>query len=272
MATEFHWAFEGVGDTMDHYMELYGDLYGQEPTRLEGNIEGEAKPLIYTLKLPVKGPLGVREKAFTFVFFDPTGEDLQEFYNTDSTDDTVDMLSWYISNSTGIIFLVDPLKIPAIKAQLDENEVERVSSGDWYRPDEMLTKVSDLIRRPLEPGKIGVPVSVVLSKLDVIEPVIPQGSTILKTSPHGEKGAFDLTDGQNVDAEVRGLLQAWGMGSFLKQLKMNYMNYSCFAVSALGMHNNPDGNGRINCPHPHRIEDPLLWIIMKQKIIKARKN
>lgn len=274
----FGGSFEGFDDTMERYTRLYKDrLYGQEPMRLDGtgsfrnNVKGEDLPLIYTLKLRREGPLGRGKKVrlFTLVFFDSAGEDLQ------SSEETMRKLNRYICKSKGIIFLIDPLKIPAVRAQLDEREVGRASSGERYQPDDILVRVSDLIRgdkRLRGSDKIEVPVSVVFSKFDVIEPIIPRGCTILEPSPHCEEGVFDLSDWHNVDAEVQGLLQTWGAESFLRQLEMNYESWSCFTVSALGMHNNPGSDGRIDRPRPHRIEDPLLWLLVKQKVIRARKR
>lgn len=274
----FDGSFEGFDDTNERYSQLYkNQLYGALPTRLERtrtfreNPRGEDQPLIYTLKLKQRGPLGRGEeiRLFTLVFFDSAGEDLQ------SSEEIMRTLNRYICKSKGIIFLLDPLKIPAVRAQLDEGEVKRASSGDWYQPDDILLRISNLIRSDKgmrASDKIETPVSVVFSKFDVIEPIIPRGCTILEPSPHCAGGAFELADSENVDAEVQGLLQSWGAESFLRQMEVNYKNYACFTVSSLGMHNNPDAEGRISRPRPHRIEDPLLWLLVKQGVIKTKKG
>lgn len=276
----FGGSFEGFKDTTERYTRTYKEpLYKfgtcfertRSAAETRGRPEEENLPLIYTLKLPVKGPLGLGKKVqmFTLVFFDSAGEDLQ------SSEENMRRLNRYICMSKGVVFLLDPLKIPAVRARLDEGEVRRASHGDWYQPDDILVRVSNLIRREQgvqDSEKIQVPVSVVFSKFDMVEPLIPRGCTVLEPSPHCGEGAFDLSDWHNVNTEVQGLLRTWEAESFLRQLEMNYKNYSCFAVSALGLHNNPDAGGRISRPHPHRIEDPLLWILMKRKIIKAKKK
>ena len=97
---------------------------------------------------------------------------------------------------------------------------------------------------------------------------MPEGSTVLETSPHCARKAFSISDGHVVDGEIRGQLRHWHDESFLSQLETNYEKYSFFAVSALGMDNNPRADSRIDMPRPHRIEDPLLWILMERGVIK----
>ena len=120
-------------------------------------------------------------------------------------------------------------------------------------------------------GKIDIPVAVIFSKFDAIEPIIPKGCAILNNSPHCKEKAFVLSDWHNVNSEVQGLLRTWGAESFLAQLDVNYTDFSCFAVSSLGLNNYPTADLRIKRPRLHRIEDPLLWILMKLKVIKSKK-
>ena len=72
-----------------------------------------------------------------------------------------------------------------------------------------------------------------------------------------------------VDAEMRSLLASWGMQSFLMQAQANYRNYSFFAVSSLGLHNAPDSAGHVHRPLPHRVEDPLLWIMAENGLMRC---
>ena len=65
------------------------------------------------------------------------------------------------------------------------------------------------------------------------------------------------------------MLQIWNAGAFTSQLETNYTTYSYFTVSALGLNNNPTENGKIQRPRPHRIEDPLLWLLYKNGVIKG---
>lgn len=209
-------------------------------------------------------------ESFTFVFFDTAGEDLED-------EDTMSTVNKYICKSSGIIFLLDPMQIPAVRNQLDDETIARASSVDWRvvsESDDIMTRVSRLIRNAnnLPDGKtIDIPVAAVFSKFDAIYSIIPEGCTVLETSPHCNKKSFFLPDWHNVNSEIQGLLKEWGADSFMSQLNVNYSDYSYFALSALGLGNNPLEDRSIDKPRPHRIEDPLLWLFMKNGVIKSSK-
>lgn len=277
VAPAFGGSFEGFDDTMERYEQsfgrkLYVDLQKLDLTQssLQNVNNGAYRPLIFSLKLQVKKGLKETINRYTLVFFDTAGEDLDDA-------DTMSTVNKYICKSAGIIFLLDPMKIPAVATQLDEDVIKRASSVSWQRAgrsDDILVRVSNLIRndRSLKSSdKIDVPVAVVFSKFDAIEPIIPQGCAILANSPHCKEKAFVLSDWHNVNSEVQGLLRTWGAESFLSQLEVNYTDYSCFAVSSLGLNNNPTSDMKISRPMPHRIEDPLLWILMKLKVIGSKR-
>ena len=135
-----------------------------------------------------------------------------------------------------------------------------------------MANISALIRqsRGLKPTRpIDIPVAVAFSKFDEVEPIVPAGMTVRAPSPHCDAGAFSMTDRMAVDAEMRSLLASWGMQSFLMQAQANYRNYSFFAVSSLGLHNAPDSAGHVHRPLPHRVEDPLLWIMAENGLMRC---
>lgn len=277
ISVKFGGAMEGFDDTMSRYkagpyQKLYLDMQKLELTKssVQDVNNGAYRPLIFTLKLKHKVLLKEQIDSFTLVFFDTAGEDLND-------EDTMSTVNKYICKSAGIIFLLDPTQIPAVRNQLDENTVSRASSVDWRqaaRSDDIMSRVSKLIRNDRHmkaEQKIDIPVAAVFSKFDVIAPLIPEGSTILETSPHCLEKAFDMSDWHNVDNEIKSLLAEWGAESFMSQVDVNYTNYSYFAVSALGMDNNPKEDWRIDRPRPHRIEDPLLWILKENGVIKPGK-
>lgn len=277
ISVKFGGAMEGFDDTMARYkagayQKLYMDMQKLDLTKssVQDVNNGAYRPLIFTLKLKHKGLFKEQIDSFTLVFFDTAGEDLND-------EDTMSTVNKYICKSAGIIFLLDPMQFPAVRNQLDENIVSRASSVDWKqatRSDDIMSRVSKLIRNDKKmksETKINIPVAAVFSKFDAIAPLIPEGSTILETSPHCNEKVFDMADWHNVDNEIRSLLVEWGAESFISQVDVNYTNYSYFAVSALGMDNNPREDRRIDRPRPHRIEDPLLWILKENGVIKSSK-
>ena len=278
ISVRFGGAMEGFDDTMARYkagayQKLYMEMQKLDLTKssVHDVNNGAYRPFIFTLKLKHK-IFGIKEviDSFTLVFFDTAGEDLND-------EDTMSTVNKYICKSAGIIFLLDPMQIPAVRNQLDENTVSRASSVSWTqatRSDDIMSRVSKLIRNDKhmkDTAKINIPVAAVFSKFDAIASLIPEGSTILETSPHCNNQAFNMLDWHNVDSEIRSLLKEWGAESFIAQVDLNYTNCSYFAVSALGMNNNPKEDKRIDRPRPHRIEDPLLWILKENKVIKAAK-
>jgi hypothetical protein len=276
ISVKFGGSMTGWDDTMTRYQvsferNLYTDLQKLDMTKSSlSNVDnGAYKPLIYKLSFPHKNWYGKNMiNSFTFVFFDTAGEDLRD-------EDTMSTVNKYICNSSGIIFLLDPIQIPAVRNQLDAETIARASTRDWRlatRSDDIMTRVSRLIRNNNNlpsTQKIDIPVAAVFSKFDAIYSIIPKGCTVLETSPHCAKKSLFLPDWHNVNSEVQGLLKTWGADSFMSQLDVNYTNYSYFAVSALGLNNNPRKDRGIDKPRPHRIEDPLLWLWMKNGVIKT---
>lgn len=276
ISVNFGGSLEGFDDTYKRYINgpfqsLYMDLMKLDLTKssVYDVDNGAYKPFIFTLKLPPKGFFKKGVDTFTLVFFDTAGEDLND-------EDTMSTVNKYICKSSGIIFLLDPMHFPSISAQLDDEIVKSASSVDWKlatRSDDIMTRVSNLIRndKKMSDGtKINIPVAAVLSKFDAITSIIPPGSIVLNDSPHCTLKKFDEDDRRSVDGEIQSLLTGVGEGAFISQVDMNYTNYSFFGVSALGMGNTPKENWKIEKPHPHRIEDPLLWILKENDVIKSK--
>lgn len=276
ISVKFGGAMEGFDDTMQRYkngfeQRLYVDLQKLDLTKssVQDINNGAYKPLIFTLKLKRKILFKEYIESFTLVFFDTAGEDLND-------EDTMSTVNKYICKSAGIIFLLDPMQIPEVRNQLSDEVVLRASSVGWSQAtpaQDIMTRVSNLIRN--EKGlkstrKISTPVAAVFSKLDVILPILPDGLTLLEPSPHCMMGQFDLSDCHNVNAEVESLLKNWGEDAFISQLGMNYSNFSFFTISSLGFENNPKPDWKIERPRPHRIEDPLLWLLKENGVIKGK--
>jgi len=275
IAVKFGGSMEGFADSYSRWEAgFYNHLYinGRKLELTKSSLQnvdnGAYRPLIFKLKLRHKGLFRESIDSFTFVFFDTAGEDLND-------EDTMSTVNKYICKSAGIIFLLDPMQIPAVVNQLDESVVERAAAIKWHqaaKADDIMTRVSRLIRndkRMSENSKIDIPVAAVFSKFDAIESIVPSDCTVHTPSPHCDQKCFDLSDWHNVNSEIQALLKEWDATAFISQLETNYSNYSYFAVSALGLNNNPTTDGRIQRPRPHRIEDPLLWILKENGVIKG---
>ena len=277
-----HFTASGSGgyDAYDLYREtkyepLYKDQHRLEQTRSDGGSSEREKdkiPLIYMWQY-VNPPRG-KKRYFTLSFLDAAGEDLQDH-------EMIATVASYLQHSKGIIFLVDPLQIPSVRDQLEVVSDMDLSSSVGGGMDssgeeggelsKVLANVTTLIRnsRGIKPGQaIDIPVAVTFSKLDALLPLATNAVTLRQPSPHCQMGKFVVGDQQAVDAELRAFLEDWGEGAFVTDVQGNFKDASFFAVSSLGLGNSPDSSGKIHRPSPHRVEDPLLWLMSQLDLIK----
>ena len=220
------------------------------------------------------GKLFKQEKrnSFGLCLFDAAGEDLQNENN-------IGITNKYLSHSTGIIFLLDPMHLSDFVDQLtDENDIKNASSGLSKEQllDEKLDTtfsvfeiVTSRIRNEHNLSKdkrIDIPLAIVVSKCDMIWPFLKENATVKKNVYKNKNlssyGGFLMADSNQVNHEIQQFLCTYGAEGFIKQIENNFSNVRYFATSALGVNNNPtlsDGKQSIKTPTPHRIADPLYW-------------
>lgn len=224
------------------------------------------QPLIYTLTFKGKqeGLFGSKKisKVVTIAFFDTAGEDLD-------SEDTMKTVSRYIYNSSGIIFLLDPLQLENVRETLPDGTPLPEQNTEI---EDLLSRTANLIRKANEVKMdelIDIPVAVAFSKLDAVEPLIDPSSCVNYPSNHTSKGYFDLVDFEDMNGTMESLVRSWGGENFANQLSSNFKDYGYFGLTALG--SNPESN-KIAKLRPHRVEDPFLWLLYKYKLIKAEKR
>lgn len=268
----------GLYDANKLYRDTkYSRLYDKQKTlpqtmmnqRMRGAGDQDKTPLVYRFAY-VQNQLG-RKDDFTLAFFDSAGEDQQDAHMAAT-------VMRYIAHSKGVIFLLDPLQIPEVLEQVESVTGKKSTStgtdgGVNVAPNVVLANITALIRQSLglegKRKKIGIPVAVAFSKFDAVQPIIPSQLTLQQTSPHCDSRAFVRSDAQNVDAEMRSLLQSWGQQSLLTQIDLDYKNFAFFALSSLGFGNEPDSDQKIKRPAPHRVEDPLLWLMSENNLLST---
>jgi len=216
-------------------------------------------PLIYTISFICKGLFKknkIRDVA-TMVFFDTAGEDLHE-------EDTMRTENKYIYNSSGIILLLDPLQIPAVRSRLpsDINVPEVLSEAE-----DVLERTVNLIRNATNlrlPKLIDIPIAIAFSKIDALYPILDPSTCLKYPSKHINH--FDIADFEDVCSEMESLIKEWCGDMLINTIKHNFSNYAFFGLSSLGC--NPHGGEKIDKLRPHRVEDPFLWLLWKHKLIK----
>ena len=99
-----------------------------------------------------------------------------------------------ISHADGLIFMIDPLQIESVIQRLPGVTVGRPDPRSL--PDNMLGRLITLLKHPpsnVKAGaKIRVPLAVVVSKIDMLEPIVDAGSALLRPGAH--QGASNLAE------------------------------------------------------------------------------
>ncbi|MGH2732505.1 MAG: TRAFAC clade GTPase domain-containing protein [Actinomycetota bacterium] len=218
-------------------------------------------PLLYRFILQRRRRYRSRKCSTALVFFDTAGEDL-------GSRDIMDLHARYFIQADGIIFLVDPFQIDAVRALVGAD----VALPDKARaPDEIIGDLTSLLRAAREIGpdhKIRTPVAVAFSKIDGIQPALRASSPLNRASSH--HGYFDCSEQEELHDEIQALLQEWEGGVIERHLSHHYRTYAYFGLSALGA---PPEDGRVARQGiaPFRVEDPVLWLLSRFGVIATRK-
>jgi hypothetical protein len=230
--------------------ELMPRLYGQglvleasSSARTDARIR---EPLVARLTLGAAG----NASQTNLVFFDSAGEDLESL-------DVLEREARYISQSDGLILLIDPLQIPAVRDDLAGLVELPPMPVDAYKT---LGRVAALLReaRAIPAGQpIDVPLALAVSKFDAVRSLLPDGHPVFSLPAH--EGRFDPQVARSVSAAVRSDLVGW-LGERLDSfVRHEFATVSYFGLSALG--DSPVEARLPNGVAPHRVEDPILWML-----------
>jgi GTPase SAR1 family protein len=216
-------------------------------------------PLVFSLSFLQKTAFGGQriKRTVTLAFFDTAGEDLND-------QDTMSTVSKYIYRADGILLLLDPLQLGAVREALPAGTglpEQKTETG------EIVTRMTNLIlaARSLGPtAQIDTPLAVAFSKFDALAPLLDPQSQLKQSAQH--VAGFDQRDFEAVSGEVQALLASWRSESLLQQVRVRYPRHGFFGLSALGC--NPHGTNRIERVLPWRVEDPFLWLLYQHGLIK----
>lgn len=243
-------------ETMNRYeRDFYNPVFEERKvihaTRSGGS--EHPKPLIYRLTSTKQ------KKSAVLVFFDTAGENLND-------EDLMSRVNKYIYRSSGVLLLVDPLQLPKVRdslgvAGLPERNTET---------ENIITRTTWLIQKGLDlkpEAPIKIPLAVAFSKFDAVGKLVRDvyGQPQLDHTPN-HHGGFDVGDFQVVNEEMKGLLEKWGEGALVNQVKQRYKRCGFFGLSALGC--NPQSTKQIDSVLPRRVEDPFLWLLAENGLIK----
>jgi hypothetical protein len=191
-------------------------------------------------------------------FYDTAGEDLAGDNETHGLH--------YLQAASYLILLLDPFQLPEVQqtlhvppAAIQKNEPTR----------DVLVRITEALKHSehWNGRHITVPVAVAFAKMDAFYDYL--GETHPLRRAQRRPGGYDEEHGRTIDDQVASLLESLGGGDINDYLRGYYRDYRYFFVSALGAE--PDyGNATVNPRgvHPHRVEEPLLWLMHKGGLIQ----
>lgn len=207
------------------------------------------------------------QAPLTLVFFDVAGEGM-----TDK--DYIKLHAAHIKNSAGILFLVDPMQIRAIREklihQMGENPGKIVGLADEPR-EVVISLFGDFIAH-LENSKTEIPTAVVLTKSDLLNALKHEEGEYIRTNSNVfhnvmHRGYLNLDEYENINGEIRRFLQKVDV-PFVNALDVYFKDTSYFAVSALG--SNPVDQQVSGIISPIRVDEPFIWLLYKLGYIEGR--
>jgi GTPase SAR1 family protein len=231
-------------DTMADYHERYErHLYEEQHTVPKTAEHDGGRPLVHRLGRTRRGRFGrAREQVLTLVFLDTAGEHF-------TARDRMETQLRYLTAADAVVVLVDPQDLPG--APLKDGD------GVPGRSGEVLARVLGHLGSG---GKVTVPVAVALTKADVLWPHLPDNSPLHRTRRPGP--VFDADDRAAVHAELQALLNRWQEHQLDARLRRFCTDYQLFALSTLGTAPRRGGGlGHGGVVRPHRVEDPLMWLL-----------
>jgi len=243
----------------DFYNPVYNNGQVIETTKSAIADRRVQQPLVYSITFSGKGWLGNDriKKAFILVFFDTAGEDLND-------EDVMSTVNKYIYRSDGIVLLIDPLQLSSVRHQVPNStalpHINTETSDILNRTTRLIEKGCEL--KPTD--KLKTPLAIAFSKFDAVLPLIdPQFQ--LHASANHDNG-FDMGDFEAINSEMMSLLDQWNGQDIIQLAQTRYAKYGFFGLSALGC--NPHDTKKISSVLPRRVEDPFLWLLAQNGIIK----
>lgn len=231
-----------------------------------------ARPALYRLQPGDESRPGTLKRPVTLAFFDVAGEIYDTLGNVES-------FARYVVQARGIIYLVDPFQLTAVRQSMENKAAQTgsrftmpVSLPITESPQKTLNVLDRLFReKRIVKGqeKVAKSVAVTFTKSDEMlqaellrSPNIPD-QTIYSGDPNDyHADGFKSEVFKSVDKETRAVLGATDAGSALAQrLNTTFFPVGFFCVSALGTRPNDDMTINRNESRPHRVEDPLLWML-----------
>ncbi len=245
------------------FREVYEDpLYERGVLFDSTQKEVRQEPLMFQFKFKDES-----KPPLTLVFFDVAGEGMVE-------QEYLDIFAAHIKNSSGILFLVDPLQIRTIrnKIEIKKEDSPGEFTSKYDEPREVIISLFENFIGHQQKGKTDIPTAIVLTKSDMLkilceEDYIKENSNIFHNVMH--KGSFNLTEFENINGEVKRFIEKVDR-AFNDALEVHFSHTAFFAVSSLG--SNPVNRRIQGTVSPVRVDEPFLWLLYRLGYIEGSRN
>ncbi|EIV94663.1 hypothetical protein [Frankia sp. QA3] len=240
------------------YREVMLKADGTLPAQTDSSGSGKKEPAVYSWRYSRRRAMGITRTASTvFSFYDNAGEDFETPDNA--------LSQTYLGATSGVILLLDPFGFPTNRARANARGATLPESG----PENVLDAVTLVLRtagKIKRNRKIKQPIAVVISKIDAFFDGISADHPLRQ--PSSSRPVFDESESQTIHDHVGSLVEQWGGAGLIRKLEHNYATFRLFGASALGAE--PDySSARVNSRGllPHRVAEPLLWLMASRGFI-----
>jgi hypothetical protein len=203
-------------------------------------------------------------RSTMLAFLDSAGEDFTSGENVSAVR--------YLHACDYLIVALDPFSLPGARSSINLPPKALQSTTD-NAALQALEQVTEQLRthNRLKGGKLlSTHVAFVFTKMDSFFPGLEESDPLLAKAPSGT--TYDEGDGLAVHEQMRMLLKEWDAEEIDRHISRNYANYRYFGVSALGAQPDYDqAHVATGGVRPHRVADPILWLMSKAKMVKAVK-
>jgi hypothetical protein len=168
--------------------------------------------------------------------------------------------------AAGVIFVVDPLQSVQVRDVLPPN-TPLPDLNEESSPQAIIGRIQSVLegQQILTGSRFATPMAITMTKCDVLAKckLIPPGDLWHSSMVH--EGRFNNKLHKSIESSMHGLFERFEPSAH-HNIRVIFPNHAFFGVSATGCSANPI-SGHYDRVAPWRVEDPLLWLLAKLKVI-----
>jgi hypothetical protein len=202
-----------------------------------------------------------QQKELLLSFTDGAGEDL-------SNPDKLERVARYLAAADGVMVVIDPLQLRGVRNLLRPTTRLPPPLPADERPGASFERITRLLLARSGGNMIDKPVALVLTKVDMLQPLLPEHSPLRAPAP--EVPYFDALDNAAVQQQVKDALSDWNALRLDHLARDHYTRHRFFPVSALGAPPTASNQVQSRGIMPYRVTDPFMWVLSEFSFIQAR--